>query len=595
MNSPLLNAMTDKTFIKGKDRDLESTIETMQAKLGELGIEIEEASSLNPVPNVYSVHIRDKDCELMFTNGKGATEKASLASALGEYFERLSCNYFFADFYLGEEFSKGEFVHYPDERWFEVEGDAIPEGLLDEGLWNYYDPEQQLQPKHLFDINSGTGERGICALPYMRLRDDETLWFPVNVIGNIYVSNGMSAGNTRNEARVQSLSEVFERYVKNKIISEGICLPEVPQEVLNRFPKIVEAINELESHDYHLRIADASLGGKYPVMSVTLMNPRDATVYASFGAHPCFEVALERTVTELLQGRGLHELDGFLPPSLDLGEVADHHNLETHFIDSSGLIAYDFFKDKSDYEFYYWDHDTDNDDEFEYLSNIIHDMGHDIYISDYEHLNVYTCRIIVPGMSDIYPVDDLFWNNNNEGALFREEILSLKNLDKAQWQNIFERLEEGGYHDMQRVAEFIGVAPDRGTVWSGLRIGELKAMLCLAIGDIEQATEWVDWCLHMDQLTVCRLHLYNCLKVLMDIQQDGTRNIEDFEEGLNKLYGKEYVSICQKVLEGAETFHGLHSPGLSLDGFELHNELLKGYGKLHRFKETNWTTVSREE
>ena len=583
-----MNSKTEHTFIKGKDLDLETSIETMTEKLSRLDIEIEEASSLNPVPNVYSVHIRDKDCELMFTNGKGATSKASFASALGEYFERLSCNYFFADFYLGKEFANGEFVHYPNERWFEVEGDTIPQGLLDEDLWGYYDPEKMIEPKHLFDTNSGTGERGICALPYRRQRDNKTLWFPVNVIGNIYVSNGMSAGNTKNEARVQSLSEVFERYVKNKIISEGICLPEVPREALERFPKIVEAITELENHDYNLRIADASLGGRYPVMSVTLMNPRDATVYASFGAHPCFEVALERTVTELLQGRGLHELDGFLPPSLDLDEVADHHNLETHFIDSSGLIAYDFFKDKPDFEFYDWDHDTDNNDEFDYLSNIIHEMDFDIYISDYEHLDVYTCRIIVPGMSDIYPVDDLVWNNNNEGALFREEILSLKNLSKPQWQTIFDRLESGGYHDMQRVAEFIGVAPDRGTVWSGLRIGELKAMLCLAIGDIEQAANWVDWCLHMDQLTICRLHLYNCLKVLIDIKRDESREYADFADGMNKLYGKEYVSICTKVLHGTEVFHGLHSPGLSLDGFELHNELLKGYAKLHAAKLNNW-------
>jgi len=147
--------MTDKTFIKGKDRDLESTIDTMLGKLKTIGIEIEEVSWLNPVSNVYSVHIRDKECELMFTNGKGATKKACLASALGEYFERLSCNYFFADFYLGEEFTSGDFVHYPDERWFKVDGDAIPEGLLDESLWNYYDPEKLLKPEHLFDTNSG--------------------------------------------------------------------------------------------------------------------------------------------------------------------------------------------------------------------------------------------------------------------------------------------------------------------------------------------------------------------------------------------------------------------------------------------------------
>ncbi len=576
--------MTDKTYIKGKDRDLESSIETMFAKLENLGINIEEASWLNPVPNVYSVHIRDKDCGLMFTNGKGATRKACLASALGEYFERLSCNYFFADFYLGEAFSKGDFVHYPDERWFKVENEIMPEGLLDVGLWDYYDPEGSLKPQQLYDINSGTGERGICALPYERQRDSELCWFPVNVIGNIYVSNGMSAGNTQNEARVQGLSEVFERYVKNKIIAEGICLPEVPQDVLNRFPHIVEAITRLEDHGYHLRIADASLGGQYPVMSVTLINPRNGSVFASFGAHPSFEVALERTLTELLQGRGLDQLDGFLPPSFDLDEVADHHNLETHFIDSSGLIAYDFFKNKPDYEFYDWDHDANTHDEFSYLSKIIHDMGNDIYISDYEHLNVYACRIIVPGMSDIYPVDDLVWNNNNEGALFREEILSLKNLDKVQWQSILNRLEEGSYNDLQRVAEFIGVAPDAGTVWASLRIGELKAMLCLAMQDDEQSLEWIDWCLQTGQINEARSREYSCMQVLLEIRSD----YDDYSDSLVQMFGKENIGTARKIINGEENFHGLHSPGLSLEGFVAHNKLLQGYAKLHKFKQSNW-------
>lgn len=117
--------MHTKTFIKGKDADLESSIETMQQQLVKLGFDIEEASWLNPLPNVYSVHIRDKDCGLMFTNGKGTTKKSCLASALGEYFERLSCNYFFADFYLGENFSHNDFIHYPDEHWFKSGDDKI--------------------------------------------------------------------------------------------------------------------------------------------------------------------------------------------------------------------------------------------------------------------------------------------------------------------------------------------------------------------------------------------------------------------------------------------------------------------------------------
>ena len=579
--------MSEITFIKGKDRDLESSIDSMLRKLKALDIEIEEASWLNPVPNVYSVHIRDRECGLMFTNGKGASHKACLASALGEYFERLSCNYFFADFYLGEKFCNDDFVHYPDERWFPINGDSMPDGLLDKALWNYYDPDKQLKPDQIFDTNSGTGQRGICAVPYQRQKDGRETWFPVNIIGNIYVSNGMSAGNTANEARVQALSEVFERYVKNRIIADGICLPEVPREVIDRFPSIAASIDELQQHGYHLRVADASLGGKYPVMSVTLINPHNGSVFASFGAHPCFEVALERTVTELLQGRGLDQLDGFQQPSFDLDEVADHHNLESHFIDSSGLIAYDFFRHTADFGYVDWEHDATTHDEFEYLCNIIHNMGFDIYISDYQHLDVYSCRIIVPGMSDIYPVDDLVWNNNNEGALFRKDILSLNNLDSGRWRDIYHRLEQAGYNDFQRVAEFIGIAPDPGTAWATLRIGELKAMLCLATQD-QQAIDWVDWCVQIDQLGEKRTSEYRCINALLEIKHDESRQFEDYSNSLSLMYGEDTVNRGMEIAEGRVVFHGLHSPGLSLQGFELHNKLLDGYRKLHKAKQANW-------
>ena len=579
--------MTEQTFIKGKDRDLETSITTMKTTLAAFGFDVEEASWLNPVSYVYSVHIRDKTCPLMFTNGKGSSEKACLASALGEYFERLSCNYFFADFYLGEQHSQAEFVHYPDERWFISENGDMPEGLMDEGLWDHFDPDRALTPDKLFDTNSGSGERGICAVPYIRQRDHETRYFPVNVIGNIYVSNGMSAGNTQNEARVQGLSEVFERYVKNHIIAEGISLPEVPQHVLDRFPKIKMALSELEKHGYHLKVADASLGGQYPVMNVTLINPKDGSVFASFGAHPSFEVALERTVTELLQGRGLDQLDVFHPPIFDMEEVASPQNLEMHFIDSSGYISYDFFRKSPDYEFFDWDHDATTRDEFGYLKDLIHEMGFDIYIADYEHLDVYACRILVPGMSDIYPVDELLWENNNEGALFRESLLSLKYLTNEQYKALLESLEEGGYNDHTPVAQFIGLAPDPGTLWSTIRLGEIKLMLCLALQD-EQALEWIDWCLSLEQGGEEQLRFYRCIKALLEIKWDEDKEFADYEHYLSMMYGNDNVENGKSIVNAKIVFHQLHTPGLSLAGFDRHNALLAGYEKLQQAKKQYW-------
>ncbi len=228
--------MQEQTFIPGKDAALETSIATLQTKLAAIGFNIEEASWLNPIANVWSVHVRDRDCPMLFTNGKGGSQKAALASALGEYFERLSTNYFWADFYLGENIANANFVHYPQEKWFPIPEDgSLPEGLLDKKTLSYYDPENALDAEKLVDINSGNVERGICTLPYIRQRDGATVWFPVNVIGNLYVSNGMSAGNTATEARTQALSEIFERYIKFRIIAEAICLPDVPAEVIARY------------------------------------------------------------------------------------------------------------------------------------------------------------------------------------------------------------------------------------------------------------------------------------------------------------------------------------------------------------------------
>jgi len=431
-------------------------------------------------------------------------------------------------------------------------------------------------------------ERGICALPYERQRDGKTIYFPVNIIGNLYVSNGMAAGNTVAEARVQALSEIFERYIKNKIISEGICLPEIPETVIARFPHIKEAIDKLTAHGYHLRIADASLGGIYPVISVTLINPKNGSVFASFGAHPSFEVALERTVTELLQGRGLDQVDDFQPPSFNLEEVADQHNLEEHFINSSGLISYEFFRETPDFKFVDWNHDTDTKSEFEYLSSIIHEMGSDIYIADYEHLNVYACRIVVPGMSEIYPVEDLQWNNNNEGALFREAILNLHNLSEDERMSVLDALDEGGYPDMLQVVEFIGITPDAGTVWADLKIGELKAMLSLALELYARASEWVTWCLHIAQLDETRSKHYRCLHALLEIELDEAKDFEDYEASLILMYEKDNLNTCLDILTAKQQFFGLHSPGLSLKGFKTHNKLLEGYAKVHQAKEDHW-------
>lgn len=570
--------MTEQTFIPGKDAALETSIATLQAKLAAAGFNIEEASWLNPIANVWSVHVRDRDCPMLFTNGKGGSQKAALASALGEYFERLSTNYFWADFYLGKNISNANFVHYPQEKWFALPEDgSLPEDLLDEDTLSYYDPENSLEAEKLVDINSGNSERGICALPYTRQRDGETVWFPVNVIGNLYVSNGMSAGNTATEARTQALSEIFERHVKFRIIAEAICLPDVPEEVIARYPHIQAGINDLRAAGFGILVKDASLGGQYPVMCVTLLNPDDQGCYASFGAHPRFEVALERSLTELLQGRALDRLSGFSEPSFEMEEVSSPQNLETHFIDSSGPIHWDFLWSEPDYDFVDWNFSGTTEQECQYLMDRIHDEDFDIYIMDYDHLGVYACRIIVPSMSDIYPVEDLEWDNNSTGNALREAILHLPELDEEECADLFDTIDEMGLDDHQPVAALLGLAPDAGSLWADLRIGELKTLLALVMDDEDAILEGCQWIRHFEQINDDRRRVYRCIEALVEMGEDA----DGYAENMSLLFGATAYQQAQALLSGELRFWGIASPTLELHGFNTHQRLLEAYRKVH--------------
>ena len=572
--------MTIETYIPGKDASLENTIATLQAKLQACGFHLEEKSWLNPVDGIWSVHVRDRDCPTLFTNGKGATRQACLASALGEFFERLSTNYFWTHYYLGPDVAERAYVHYPQERWFVPAADGKwPSGLLNTALMKFYNPESSIDAFSLVEFNSGNVERGICAIPYTRLRDNSTAYIPVNIIGNLYVSNGMSAGNTQAEARTQALSEIFERHVKARIISKGICLPDVPESVIARYPRIAKGIAALRAAGFGILVKDASLGGQYPVMNVTLLHPEDQGCFASFGAHPRFEVALERALTELLQGRALDALGGFPAPGFDLEECASSTNIEIHFVDSSGVMHWKFLGEQPDHAFVDWNFSNTTAEDYAWVVNRIHQDGFDIYVADFTHLGVYACRILVPGMSEIYPVDDLEFENNSVGNDIREAILNLSDLDDEECTDLLETLNESSLADQRPVAAIIGMAADAGSFWADLRVGELKTLLALAIGDEAATLEACDWVKHFDQLNPLRRKVYACVESLINLADMGDTG--PYLPALRQLYGAGAVEQAHALIMQTDRFMGLSAPGLAMEGCEMQHKLWKAYDKVH--------------
>ena len=574
------------TYIVGKDLPLEQTIANMSGLLAGLGIKIEIASWRNIIPNVWSLHIRDAHSPMCFTNGKGATKESALASALGEYIERLSNNHFYAGSFWGQDIANADFVHYPNERWFKPgRKDALPKEILDAYSLEIYNPDGELRASHLVDTNSGNAERGICSLPYVRQSDGETVYFPSNLIENLYVSNGMSAGNTLVEAQVQCLSEIFERAVKREIIEGEIALPDVPQDVLAKYPGILAGIAGLEEQGFPVLVKDASLGGVYPVMCVTLMNPRTGGVFASFGAHPSLEVALERSLTELLQGRSFEGLNDLPQPTFASEAVTEPNNFVEHFIDSSGIVSWRFFSAKADYDFVEWDFsghgENSNAEEAATLFGILAGMGKEVYTAEYDQLGATACRILVPGYSEVYPVEDLIWDNTNKALLFRADILNLHGLDDASLEDLLERLENSELDEYGDIATLIGIEFDENTVWGQLTTLELKLLIHLVLQQFEEAKELVETFLQYNDNTLERKLFYQALNVVLEVELDDELELDDYVVNFRRMFGDVRMDAVLGSVDGSVRFFGLTPTSMQLEGLDRHQRLIDSFRKLH--------------
>ena len=403
----------------------------------------------------------------------------------------------------------------------------------------------------------------------------------------------MSAGNTLAEAQVQCLSEIFERAVKREILEDEIALPDVPQEVLAKYPGILAGIRGLEEQGFPVLVKDASLGGVYPVMCITLMNPRTGGVFASFGAHPSLELALERSLTELLQGRSIEGLNDLPPPTFASEAVTEPNNFVEHFIDSSGIVSWRFFSAKSDYDFVEWDFsgqgENSNIEEAATLFGILKSMGKEAYVAVYDQLGAIACRILVPAYSEVYPIEDLIWDNTNKALLFREDILNLHDLDDANLSALLERLENNELDEYGDIATLIGIEFDENTPWGQLTVLELKLLIHLALKQFDEAHELTGAFLQYNDNTVERRLFYQALNVVLEILLDDDLKIDDYIGNLRRMFGDKRMDAAIGSVDGSVRFYGLTPTSIGLEGLDRHHRLIDSFRKLHAARSSAMT------
>lgn len=521
----------------------------MEAVLAEVGCEATFSDEKHPLENCYSVNLASIEAPRhIYSNGKGIVSDASKASALGEYIERLQTNNFFIDFYLPNR------KYYPDEMAF-----GFDEKYLSDELRAIYDPHGELDEDDFVDYNSDYLDK-IVALPFIKYSTQERVHIPINILSNLYVSNGLATGNTPLEAQVQALSEIFERYAKIKIIKHGYALPRYPDEVLKQYDRVYSDVMGLRAKGFIIEVLDASLGGKFPVTAISLINPENSTLFVSFGAHPILQVSLERTMTELMQGRGVENLDAFEVPTFDMSLVSDSFNLESHFIDSNGKLGFSFLSKTKSFEYASWNYSGQNsEDEFTFLMAILNDMNVEMYLREYSYLGFYSCQMIVPGVSEVYPIEDMSLNNKNNGKRIRDLILNFEEYDGDDILDAIESLE-----DTLNVEKYIGVIFKQN-----FTMLEFKAQIHLLLGNTDEA------------LSLLEFGTSKMGHIVAELIRMGEMECEwdEYEEALYNVYGKETITRALAILEGEEFL-------IDVTLHQDYHNMLKMFDRLEEKKKT---------
>jgi ribosomal protein S12 methylthiotransferase accessory factor len=200
----------------------------------------------------------------------------------------------------------------------------------------------------------------------------------------------------------------------------------------------------------------------------------------------------------------------------------------------------------------------------------------------YDQLGATACRILVPGYSEIYPLEDLIWDNTNKALAFREDILNLHRLDDAGLEALLERLEESELDDYTDIITLVGVEFDENTAWGQLTILELKLLINLALQQFEAAHEQVGTYLQYNENTVERGLFYQALNVVLEVLLDDELELDDYEANFRRMFGNPRMDAVLGSVDGSVRFFGLTPTSMKLEGLDRHQRLIDSYQKLHR-------------
>lgn len=409
-------------YSKHKDRAPQDTIFEIQRILNSVGVfsvvkNIDKEFD-GAVSNRVTIYPTEHG-----TNGKGTDELFATASGYAELIERIQNN-LLVPYLPGPRLENySGFIDFPDEKEFSLEElieqkNPYIENIFSKFFCYTYADKMQLLLKFneiLYDCTDAK----IKAIPFADPFNNKLVYIPMKLAFIFCGSNGMAAGNTLEEAFVQGMSEIFERYVNRAVILGEVVPPEIPLDYLKKY-SFWDLIQKIESGGrYKVSVRDCSMNKNFPVAATIIFDRERGTFGVKFGSHPSLAVAIERTLTEAFQGRKLLQFTDDNRIGGDK-ETSGYNNVPNVTKVGIGYYSYKMLTEKPDYEFKEWTYwqGLSNREFFKKMLELIKAEGYQPLFRDSSHLGFPACYIIVPGMSEAFHVNQMH---------LREMITSAKN------------------------------------------------------------------------------------------------------------------------------------------------------------------------
>lgn len=433
-----------------KEKLPEETIMELVNIFKKLDIEVVEEWQDRSSIGTYALRLYIKDSDIG-ANGKGISKEYAQASAYAELIERMQ-NDLLGDLNVTSLETSYSFKLYYDEK-FKSSREIISDnnaymkmyferrGLSNETVENKVSHFVQLQK--LDEMYYGVEDQYL-TIPYYSCKEERLVYLPRNVYRLSYGSNGMSAGNSFEEAMVQGLSEIIERYVQKKIIKEKISLPDIPIQYIKKYPEIYKMVKRIkENRKYKSWLKDCSLGGIYPVAAIIILEKNTGRYGIKLGCHPDYGIAMERAFTEAAQGQDIFMYSQRSQFDLYNKSVFDDMNIYNTYKTGSGQFPYHIFAKKSEYEFKETMsvNDMTNLEIMNLWCRKIIERGYDVLVRDVSYLGFNSVHIIIPGISEMFEADDRRYRIYNTRFYVSELLKKPEMINKANAKYVISVLE----------------------------------------------------------------------------------------------------------------------------------------------------------